>query len=217
MLTKVCGLTDIKETKYLKDNNVDFAGMVLFYEKSKRNITVEKAREIIAALHDCDCLNDLEENREAVYINAVAVVVSPTVEQAKEIEEAGFDYIQIHGTADEEIYKNLSIPVLKAFNVFDLDNYEYYLSFPNIKGFVFDAGQPGSGKTFDWDMLKQLERKVDKLYILAGGLNASNVEAAIKEVNPDGVDVSSGVEFEDRLGKDSVKITEFIRLAKSVQ
>ena len=60
MLTKVCGLTDIKETKYLKDNNVDFAGMVLFYEKSKRNITVEKAKEIIAALHDCDCQNDVE-------------------------------------------------------------------------------------------------------------------------------------------------------------
>lgn len=197
MIIKICGLTNVCEADYLKENKVDLAGIVLFFEKSKRNTTVENAKEIISALHP--------------RIKAVAVTVSPTVEQVKQIEGAGFDYLQIHGIVDEEILKNSSISILRAFNVDDLGKYEYYLGFKNIKGFVFDAGEPGSGKTFDWDMLKSLKRDPERLYILAGGLNESNVAKAISTVMPDGVDVSSGVEFTDRLGKDPEKVKKFVR------
>jgi len=200
MLTKICGLTCKEEAEYLKKYGADLAGMVLFFEKSKRNISIEKAKEIISALHP--------------EIKAVAVTVSPSLEEAKEIWEAGFDYIQIHGKVSEEILNSCTIPLLKAFNVDDMDKYDYYLSFPNIKGFVFDAGEPGSGKTFDWNSLDNLERRSDKIYILAGGLNSANVAKAVERVKPDGVDVSSGVEYSDKAGKDPEKIREFIEVVK---
>ena len=201
MLIKICGLTDISEAFYLKENKVDFAGMVLFYERSKRNITVEKAKEIMEHLQPD--------------IKAVAVTVAPSVEQVHEIENAGFDYIQIHGKVSDELLSSCKIPVLKAFNVDDLEFYEHYLSISNIKGFVFDAGLPGSGKTFDWNMVKGLRRDDSRLYILAGGLNADNVAEAINNVSPDGVDVSSGVEYLDKLGKDPDKITRFVNNVRS--
>ena len=72
MIVKICGITDVEETEYLNENNVDMAGMVLYFPKSKRNITLEKAKEIMASLN---------EN-----IKKVAVVVSPSIEQVKSIE-----------------------------------------------------------------------------------------------------------------------------------
>lgn len=197
MLIKICGLTDKKEVEYLKESKADFAGMVLFYEKSKRNITVEQAKLIIKELRPD--------------IKAVAVTVAPTKEQINEIETAGFDYLQVHGKIDDELIENCKIPILKAFNVDDLLLYEHYVNLNNISGFVFDAGEPGSGKTFDWETLKGLKRQQGKMYILAGGLNAENVGRAIQVVNPDGVDISSGVEFTDRPGKDPAKISEFTK------
>jgi len=238
MIIKICGLTDISEAELLKKNNVDLAGMVLFFKKSKRNISIEKAKEIIKALHEKNnkcrennkcCENNIDESgNESIpeadvklydkRISAVAVTVSPTEEQVKEIEEAGFDFIQIHGILDEELVRKINIPILKAFNVSDMNKYEYYLSFPNIKGFVFDAGEPGSGKTFDWDTLDSIKRDDDRLYILAGGLNAENVGRAIEKVKPDGVDVSSSVELPDiiledgrtKTGKDPKLVDEFV-------
>lgn len=216
MMIKICGLTDICEAAYLQKNKVNFAGMVLFFEKSKRNITVEKAKEIMPYLDG---------------IKKVAVTVSPTKEQINQIEEAGFDYLQIHGSIDDELIRNCSIPVLKAFNVNDMDKYDYYLSFPMIKGFLFDAGAPGSGSTFDWDMLRQLNFAPDRIHILAGGLNADNVREAVEWCRSkdtlssqgqtpfkiDGVDVSSGVEYDDRKGKDPKKIDAFVSMVRSVE
>lgn len=195
MKIKICGLTQPKEAFYLNEHQVDFAGFVLFFPKSKRNISVEQAKKIFCNLDSS--------------IKKVAVVVSPTIEQAKEIKKAGFDYIQIHGTLSEEILNNLSMPILKAFNLDDLEQYEYYVNQPSIAGFVFDAQEPGSGKTFDWNLLSSLP-KTNKLMLLAGGLHADNVIMAIHAVSPDGVDVSSGVEFTDTLGKDPEKIKSFV-------
>ena len=69
---------------------------------------------------------------------------------------------------------------------------------------------PGSGRTFDWDILSQIERD-GKLFILAGGLNPDNVRKAVAAVNPDMVDVSSGVENDDGFGKDILKIEKFVK------
>lgn len=196
MKIKICGLTSVDEVEYLKKNNVDFAGIVLFFEKSKRNMTIEKAKEII-------------ERLKQEGIKPVAVTVSPSNEQVQEIESAGFDYIQIHGNIDDTLIRNCKIPVLRAFNVDDIPKYDEYLKLDNIAGFVFDAGEPGSGKTFDWNVLTGLKRDSSKIYILAGGLNSDNVKRAIDFVKPDGVDVSSGVEYTDRLGKDPDRIDAF--------
>lgn len=201
MKIKICGLTSTKEAEYLNENNVDFAGMVMFFPKSKRNINEEKSTEIINALDES--------------IKKVAVTVSPTLEQVKIIEYLGFDYIQIHGKLENSIIESTDIPILKAFNVKDIDEYENLKNIDKIKGFVFDAQEPGSGKTFDWNTLKTFP-KSDKLMILAGGLNPGNVANAIKVLHPDCVDVSSGVENENGIGKSKEKINMFVTNARKV-
>ncbi len=201
MKIKICGLTNKKEAEYLNSNQVDFAGMVLFFSKSKRNITIEQAREIMSALNKG--------------IQKVAVVVEPSLEQIQEIEQAGFDYIQIHGKLQASLLEQVNLPVLKAFNIKDMDEYETYHKNPKIAGYVFDAQEPGSGKTFDWSLVKNIPRD-EKMLLLAGGLHPGNVQEAINYLHPDGVDVSSGVEYEDKLGKDEEKIKLFVKQVKMV-
>lgn len=200
---KICGLTSPAEARYLNENHVDFAGMVLFFPKSKRNISIEQAKEIMAALD--------------ASIKRVAVVVSPSIEQVRQIEAAGFDYVQIHGEIPEtetEAEAAIAIPILKAFNVSDMDRYEKYHNDSRIAGYVFDAIEPGSGKTFDWKLVDNIPRD-EKLLLLAGGLNPDNVRMAIEAVHPDGVDVSSGVENDDKAGKNPEKIHDFVAAVKS--
>ena len=96
----------------------------------------------------------------------------------------------------------------------DLEKFDEYRMNPNIVGYVFDAHEPGSGKTFDWTMLENLPRD-DKLFMLAGGLNPETVAKAVKAVKPDGVDVSSGVENSNGNGKDFEKVKKFIISARS--
>ena len=200
---KICGLTSPAEARYLNENHVDFAGMVLFFPKSKRNISIEQAKDIMAALD--------------ASIKRVAVVVSPSIEQIRQIEAAGFDYVQIHGEIPEtetEAEAAIAIPILKAFNVSDMGSYEKYHNDSRIAGYVFDAIEPGSGKTFDWKLVDNIPRD-EKLLLLAGGLNPDNVRMAIEAVHPDGVDVSSGVENDDGAGKNPDKIHDFVAAVKS--
>lgn len=195
-MIKVCGLTEVREAEYLNRFKIDFAGFVLFFPKSKRNISIEKAEEI---------MKRLDKN-----IKKTAVVVSPAKEQIIDICNSEFDYIQIHGKIEEEVLKMAQIPVLKAFNVGDMDEFKTYSSNEKIAGYVFDAAEPGSGRSFDWDILSQIERD-GKLFVLAGGLNPDNVRKAVAAVNPDMVDVSSGVENDDGFGKDILKIEKFVK------
>lgn len=188
----------------------DYIGFVLFFPKSKRNISIEQAKQL---------LEKVDEK-----IETVAVVVSPTTEQVKQIEEVGFNYIQIHGTVTDEVYEQCKLPILRAFNVSDLDKLEEYEAKDKIKGYVFDSKTPGSGKTFDWSLLDDIRRKqktvasnndvsnkdTKKMIFLAGGIDEMNVKRAISEVAPDVIDLSSAVEKtsddETFHGKDSEKI-----------
>ncbi len=204
MLVKICGLTRPEEAEYLNENGADLAGFVLFFPKSKRNITVDRAREIMARLDKG--------------IKTVAVVVAPGATEIKVIAEAGFDYVQIHGDVSGELLQlaaERGLRVLKAFNVSDMDKYEYFHSRPEIAGYVFDAAVPGSGQTFDWSLVQDIPRD-EKLLILAGGLHPGNVAEAVAALQPDGVDVSSGVEFDGDVfnGKDPDKISIFLKEAK---
>lgn len=199
MKIKVCGLTSTTEAEYLNRNHVDFAGMVLFFPKSKRNINLEQAKLIMEALDN--------------QIKTIAVVVAPTIEQVLEIQEVGFDYVQIHSDIPEGLFEQIHIPVLKAFNVSDLERFEEYHKQDGIAGYVFDAAGYGSGKTFDWSLVKDIPRD-EKLFLLAGGLNPENVTEAIRYVHPDGVDVSSGVENDNGKGKDGEKIDKFVQKAR---
>ena len=88
--------------------------------------------------------------------------------------------------------------------------YPHYQSLSNVAGYVFDAGEPGSGKTFDWNSLTDIDRD-GRLFVLAGGLTPDNVRRAIEQVHPDVVDVSSGIEYDvvegvQKPGKDPEKM-----------
>ena len=196
MKIKICGLTKPEEAEYLNRNHVDFAGFVLFYPKSRRNNTIQSAKKIMERLEDS--------------IKKVAVVVSPSASELLQIEEAGFDCIQIHGRLSSNLLEQISLPVWKAFNVKDMAQYEEYCNCSKITGYVFDAAEPGSGSVFDWHLVKGIPRD-GKLLMLAGGLQPDNVAEAIETVCPDGVDVSSGVEYRDKSGKDPEKIDFFVR------
>lgn len=197
---KICGLKNPTDIKCINTLSPDFAGFVMFFEKSHRNISVQTAQELLALL---------DKN-----IKSVAVTVSPTEEQLEQIYNLGFDYVQIHGNITDEVLKNSKTPIIRAINVSgkdsltDLDNYK------NVKGILFDSAVPGSGQGFDWTLLKKLP-KTDKMLFLAGGLTADNVAAAICQVHPYAVDVSSGVELSDKSGKDYQLVQAFIKNAKS--
>lgn len=185
MKIKMCGITTPADVAAVNEVRPDYIGMVMYFPKSKRNVSAETARNLLADLRD-----DVQK---------VAVVVSPGVEQIAEIAELGFDVIQIHGQIDDELIESSQLPVWKAFNVKDMDMYPHYQSLSNVAGYVFDAGEPGSGKTFDWNSLNEIERD-GRLFVLAGGLTPENVERAIKQVHPDVVDVSSGIEYDTACG-----------------
>ena len=204
---KICGLTTIDEAQMLIEERADFGGVVLFYEKSKRNCNMSQAAEITAVLRQAK-------------IKSVAVTVSPTLSQAEEIEKTGFDFLQIHGELLEEVLRNGTLPIIRAFNISNMKEREKLRKEERIAGWLFDAAVPGAGETFDWSLLKEIERD-KKLFFLAGGLTAENVREAVKQVKPDVVDVSSGVEFAsteeiEKAGfrKNPEKIKQFVRNAK---
>ena len=201
VLVKVCGLTDTVEADYLNKNKVDFAGFVLFFPKSK----VQWRFFFIVDFHSRT--RDKFINR---FLKKVAVIVSPDESEIQQINGSGFDYVQIHGEIKDRLLEQISKPVFKAFNIKDIKNIHKYQNNAKIVGYVFDAAVPGSGKVFDWSILNDIKRDA-KTFILAGGLNDSNVREAVKLVNPDVVDVSSGVEYDSGSGKDPEKIKQFIR------
>lgn len=197
---KICGLKNPTDIKCINTLSPDFAGFVMFFEKSHRNISAQTAQELLALL---------DPN-----IKSVAVTVSPTEEQLEQIYNLGFDYVQIHGNITDEVLKNSKTPIIRAINVSGTDSLTDLDNYKNVKGILFDSAVPGSGQGFDWTLLKKLP-KTDKMLFLAGGLTADNVAAAICQVHPYAVDVSSGVELFDKSGKDFELVRTFIENARN--
>lgn len=203
-LIKICGLTTEKDVEHVNMFLPDFAGFVLFFPKSKRNLELSEAEELKTGL----------DNR----VKSVAVTVSPTVEQVRMIQKAEFDYIQIHGSLDQEVYEAVRLPILRAFNVSDMDAFRTIRSLDKIAGYIFDSKNPGSGETFDWSLMDQIPRD-GRLLFLAGGIHEGNVRKAIARVNPDGIDISSAVEnnMTRTRGKDPEKMKKIIRMVHDEQ
>lgn len=200
-LIKICGITSEEEIGYIAKAGINYAGFVLFFQKSKRNLSLERAENLVAKLPED--------------IASVAVMVSPTKEQVEAVVDAGFSAIQIHGKVEDSIITSCQIPVFKAFNVSDMDDFLHYEQMDEVVGFVMDAAVPGSGKTFDWDLLQKLP-STEKQVLLAGGLNPDNVGEALAACTGkiDGVDTSSGVERTDGNGKSKERIEAFVRVVR---
>ena len=202
-LIKICGITSEEEIGYIAKAGINYAGFVLFLQKSKRNLSLERAENLVAKLPED--------------IASVAVMVSPTKEQVEAVVDAGFSAIQIHGKVEDSIITSCQIPVFKAFNVSDMDDFLHYEQMDEVVGFVMDAAVPGSGKTFDWDLLQKLP-STEKQVLLAGGLNPDNVGEALAACTGkiDGVDTSSGVERADGNGKSKERIEAFVRAVRGI-
>ena len=200
-LIKICGITSEEEIGYIAKAGINYAGFVLFFQKSKRNLSLERAENLVAKLPED--------------IASVAVMVSLTKEQVEAVVDAGFSAIQIHGKVEDSIIMSCQIPVFKAFNVSDMDAFSHYEQMDEVVGFVMDAAVPGSGKTFDWDLLQKLP-STEKQVLLAGGLNPDNVGEALAACagKIDGVDTSSGVERADGNGKSKERIEAFVRAVR---
>lgn len=225
MKIKICGITRPEEIEYLREIGADFAGFV-FFEKSKRNLSYEKAAELLSLVPDG--------------MKKVAVVVSPDAEQVERLQNMGFDLLQIHKELTESVVNAASIPIWYAVNISDetqlLDKLTIIEKLGDnskkIKGIVVDGANFGSGQVFNWHKSKRLlkagtqsppEAKeedsilskilADREFVLAGGLNSENVREGISLFSPDVVDVSSGVEGE--CGKDHDKILAFAKAVRT--
>ena len=205
---KICGITRVEDALAAAHCGADAIGLV-FYERSPRHVGIAQAAQLAAALPPFVSVVGLFVNAEAALVREVLAQVP-------------LDLLQFHGDESPEYCAQFARPYLKAIRVkAGVDLLQCASDFRSAKGLLLDAhveGIPGgTGTTFDWSLIpKQLPLPV----ILSGGLAAENVAAAIEQVRPYAVDVSSGVEsggvesggVEVGKGiKDAAKIARFIQ------
>jgi phosphoribosylanthranilate isomerase len=200
---KVCGLTSLVDAEKADRCGADYLGFIL-YAKSPRHLTLTQYRAMAARLPDR---------------RRVAVSVDPTDEELAAMRDAGFDYFQIHfaaGTPPERLAAwsrivgarhlwlapklppgtDVPAEVLAGAKFVLLDTYQ-------------SEGYGGSGRTGDWPKFARLQAEhPDHVWILAGGLTAENVGAAVRESGAKFVDVSSGIESAPGV-KDPAKLEAF--------
>lgn len=207
---KICGIKTPEILSVAASAGARFAGFV-FVPQSPRYIHPEQARLLSRQL--------------PTGLRSVGLFVDPSDEDLAHILGAvSLDFIQLHGDENparvQAIKSRFNIPVIKAFAISaadDLDQVAAYI--PVIDWILFDAKAPassniagGNGVAFDWTILK--DKKFSKPWMLSGGLTPENVADALNILNPDAVDVSSGVES-SRGVKDAQKVRDFIAAVKT--
>jgi phosphoribosylanthranilate isomerase len=178
---KICGITNVDDAKMAIELGADLLGFN-FYPKSPRYISLEKAEEIIRQI--------------PTFMDTVALFVNPSPSELKRVAEKGFyNWIQLHGDETPEFCKSLNwinARIIKAIRVQSAEDIQKADTFP-ADAILFDAFDKqlygGTGKTFDWSLIKHLYRRV----FLAGGITPDNIAQAI-EVGAYCIDVCSGVE-----------------------
>lgn len=194
---KFCGMTRLEDALAAAALGVDAVGVVLT-ERSKRFAGIARAREIRAALPPLVDLVALFMDDQPGFIAEVVAKVQP-------------DLLQFHGSETARDCVRYGVPYLKAVAMAaGGDPAAAMRTHRQAKGFVLDGHatgeQGGSGKTFDWSMAA---RAFDRPVLLAGGLTARNVGAAIRAARPFAVDVSSGIESAPGI-KDLRKMRAFV-------
>ena len=196
---KIEGITRPADAVAAAAAGADAIGLV-FYPSSPRFLSVERAREIRDALPPFVQSVALFVNADAAQVAQVIGRVHPGV-------------LQFHGDESPEYCAQFGLPYIKAHRVRSgvdsaVSALEYLRPFSGAAAWLFDSHVPeygGAGESFDWSLVPA----TDKPVILAGGLSAANVGAAIRRVKPWGVDVASGVESAKGI-KDAARIAAFI-------
>ncbi len=193
---KLCGLSRQCDIEWANELKPDYIGFI-FWSRSKRNVSPEKAKELKALL--------------SPDIKAVGVFVNEPAENVAELLSNGtIDIAQLHGSEDEEYIAKLRTlsdkPIIKAFLLKSKDDAERAEK-STADHILLDSGM-GAGKSFDWNLLQNIRRP----YFLAGGLYPENVADAIDKLSPFAVDVSSGIETDNF--KDKNKMTAFVKAVR---
>lgn len=196
---KMCGMSRPEDISVINELRPELVGFV-FYPKSIRNVTPEKAAELKALLRP--------------EIKAVGVFVNSPADFVSDLFNRGIiDIAQLHGSESEEYMAELraktgnSLEIIKVFKTDSPENLKAAEK-SSADMIMFDPGL-GNGNTFNWECLKNVSGK----YILAGGLNPENVAEAVALLKPYGVDVSSGIETDGK--KDSAKMAAFYHAVRA--
>lgn len=199
---KICGITRAEDARVAVEAGADAIGLV-FYAPSPRNVSLEQAREVIAAIPP--------------FVTAVGLFVNPAADQVESVLDAcSLSLLQFHGDEAPGFCGGFGLPYIKAARVrVDTDLVQYLTPYYAARGWLLDAYRDrlygGTGASFDW---KLIPRDLDRPIILSGGLTPDNVGAAVRLVRPWAVDVSSGVESAKGI-KDAARIAAFIAGVKN--
>ena len=224
MKLKVCGLTKINQIQELISLNVDFLGFI-FYEKSPRFVLNHLSLEGISAIN---------------HQGKVGVFVNETIEKIVEIsEKSNLNFIQLHGDEDEEFVKKLRLSLSKNIKIIkvirignDFEKFKNEISKisnltqgeaelseakSQISNLLFDTDSKafgGTGKTFDWQILNEIEIPIP--YFLSGGISLENIHQ-LSTINhqPLALDINSKFETEPG-SKDLEKIKNFTQIVKKI-
>jgi len=208
MIIKICGIQDESTLLCCEKNNVNFFGMI-FYQKSPRNISIENA-------------SLLQKISEDLNINGVGVFVDENINKVEKIiKEIKLRFVQLHGSENETYIKKIKrngVKIIKSISISNKHDLVEVNKYQSVDYFLFDykplKGElpGGNAKSFDWNLLGNLD--TDKPWFLSGGINTNNIEKIINDLDPHGIDLSSGVEKE--LGiKDNRIINNFIGKLKN--
>ena len=208
---KMCGISKVETIPAIVDAKPDYMGLV--FAPSKRQVTVEQAKILIEELHK-QCIN----HYDIKVVKTVGVFVNETLDNLVRIADtANLDAVQLHGDEDEAFIQSLkertNVEVWKAIQIRTAADTEKWID-SSADMLLFDAyhkdERGGTGEVFDWSSLDAFERP----FMLAGGIDSTNVARAIRTVRPYGIDISSGIETNGV--KDDEKITAFTKIVKSI-
>lgn len=208
---KICGITHVEDALAVAEAGADLLGFI-FYLPSPRYVTIGQAGEIIAALHRWEGERDHRQP-----IRTVGVFVDEELDRVREaIRECNLDYAQLHGKEPPEYAAALGAHTIKALRVRSEADIEQLAAY-TASAYLLDAYHPtksgGTGQTWDWKLATAAKQYGP--VIVAGGLTPANVAEVVRQVQPYGVDVSSGVESAPGR-KDIAKVQRFVAAAKGI-
>ncbi len=202
---KICGITNKEDAKLAVDMGADILGFI-FYDKSPRNVTPEVVAQIVSDL--------------PIVVGAAGVFVNEEFDTIKEIvEKCHLNWVQLAGDETPEYceqFKFLNVRTVKTIHVRGIEDLERTNDYPTdavLLDSYAEGKYGGTGKQFDWDMLKNVVAYIDKRIFISGGVGPQNIREAY-EMMLYGVDICSGVESEPGK-KDPEKLKELFEVINS--
>ena len=195
---KICGITRVEDALTAVAQGADAIGLV-FYAPSPRAISIEQAAAIVQQI--------------PAFVSVVGLFVNAEERYVKEVtSRVALDLLQFHGDETPEQCASFGLPFIKAVRVKSDTNLvqcakDYSASRALLLDTYTEGVAGGTGHVFDWGLIPP---DLAKPVVLAGGLTAANVAAAITQVKPYAVDVSGGVEAAKGI-KDAAKIAAFMQ------